>query len=139
MGPVVSAKFGEYVRYVAFNGLFCNRKLTGDQFVRVPACYRSEHVDLAWGQVVIDRVVSQSGSDLRWYSFFAGIDSTDGVQEFFMHVSLQYISPCTSFESAQHLDVACVRRQDNDPGIGKFAANADDSIDAIQTWHLEIH
>src|SRR5260370_35869290 len=108
MGPVVSAKFGEYVRYVAFNGLFCNRKLTGDQFVRVSACNQSEHVDLAWGQVVIDRVVSQIGSDLRWYSLFAGIDSTDGVQEFFMHVSLPSISPCTSFQRAQHSDVAVV-------------------------------
>src|SRR5258708_8906485 len=139
MGTVVSAKLGEYVCYVAFDSVLSNRKLTGDHFVCVAARDQAEHIDLAWGQLVVRGVVSQFGGDLRGYSLFAGIDSTDGLQEFFMHVPLQYISPRTSFESAQHLDVACVRRQDNDSGIGKFAAYADDSIDAIQAWHLEIH
>jgi hypothetical protein len=35
-----------------------------------------------------------------------------------MHLAFQYIGPRTSFKSAQHLDVACVRRQDNDSSVG---------------------
>ena len=84
-------------------------------------------------------MVSQLGGDLRGYSLLTGMDSTDGVQEFSMHVSLQYVTPRTSFKSAQHLDVACVRRQDDDSGVGEFASNADDCLDAVQGRHLEIH
>src|SRR3989454_5687233 len=84
-------------------------------------------------------MVGQLGGDLRGYSFLAGMDGTDGVKEFSMYMPLQYVSPRTSFKSAQHLDVACVRRQDNDAGIGEFGSNTDDCLDAVQGRHLEIH
>src|SRR6266478_7531122 len=84
-------------------------------------------------------MVGQLGGDLRGYSFLAGMNSTDGIKEFSMHMPLQYVSPRTSFKSAQHLDVACVSRQDNDARIGEFGSNADDCLDAIQGRHLEIH
>jgi hypothetical protein len=35
MGPVISAKLGEYVRNVALDGLLRNAKLIGDLFVRI--------------------------------------------------------------------------------------------------------
>src|ERR1700689_4723087 len=84
-------------------------------------------------------MLSQLGGDLRGDSLLAGMDSTYAVQEFSAHVSLQYVTPRTSFKSAQHLDIACVRRQDNDSGVGEFAADADDCLDAVQGRHLEIH
>ncbi|MCU1260074.1 MAG: hypothetical protein JWO80_2959 [Bryobacterales bacterium] len=56
-----------------------------------------------------------------------------------MHVPLQYVSPRTHFKSAQHLDVTCVCRQDDDSGIGEFGSNADDCLDAVRCRHLKIH
>src|SRR6266851_10209786 len=84
-------------------------------------------------------MVGQLGGDLRRDSLLAGMDSTDGVQEFSMYVPLQYVTPRTSFNSAQHLDVACIRRQNDDASIGEFAANAHDCLDAVQSRHLKIH
>src|ERR1700677_5082342 len=84
-------------------------------------------------------MLSQFGGDLRGDSLSAGMDSTDRVQKFSAHVSLQYVTLCASFKSAQHLDVACIRRQHDDPRAGEFASNADDCLDAVQARHLEIH
>src|SRR5882724_7337298 len=107
MGPVVSPKLGEDIRDVALDGVFCNRELTGDLFVRVSARYQTEHIDLAWRQLLVRGMLSQFGGNFRGYSLLAGMDSTDGVKEFSAHVCLQYVSPRTSLKSAQHLDVAC--------------------------------
>src|SRR5437899_1889458 len=105
MGPVVSAKLGEYIRDVALDSLLCNGELGRDLFVRVPGRDQPEHFDLAWRQVLVRGMLSQLGGDLRGDSLLAGMDSTDGVQEF-SAVSLQYVTPGASFKSAQHLDVA---------------------------------
>src|SRR5947209_5917215 len=111
MSPIVRAELGEYLRYVALDGLLCNGKLGRDLFVRVPGRDPPEHIDLARGQVVLRGMVSQLDGDLRGYSLLASMDSADCVQEFSMHVSLQYVTPGARFQSPQHLDVACVRGQ----------------------------
>ena len=139
MGPVVSAELGEYIRDVALDCVLRNGKLAGNRFVRVPGCDQPEHGNLAWGQIVLGGMLSQLGGNLRWDSPLAGMDSTDGVQEFFAHVSLQYVTLGTRFKSPQHLDIACVCRQHDDSGVWEFAANADDCLDSAQSGHLEIH
>src|SRR5260370_42072333 len=84
-------------------------------------------------------MLGQFGGARGRYESLAGMDSPNRVQEFSMHVPLQYVTPRTRFKSAQHLDVACIRRQDDDSGIGEFASNADDGLDSVQGGHLEIH
>src|ERR1039457_6111203 len=103
MGPVVSAKFAEYVRDVALDGILRNRQLNGDLFVRVAGRDEPEHLDLAPGQVVLRGMLSQLGGDLRRYSLLTGMDGADGFQEFSVHMSLQQVSPRTSSKSPQHL------------------------------------
>src|SRR5271155_3901823 len=139
MGSIVGAKLREYVRDVALHGLFRNCELSGDHLVRVPARDQSEHIDLACGQLVIRGMVSQLHGDLRGYSLFSGMDSTDGIKEFSMYVPLQHKSEGSRFKGSQHLNVACVRRQNDDPGIGELAANGDNRLNPVQARHLEIH
>src|SRR5580700_5237145 len=116
MGSIIGVKLREYVRYVALHGLFCNCELSGDHLVSVPARDQSEHIDLACGQLVIRGMVSQLRGDLRGYSLLSGMDSTDGIKEFSMHVPLQHISQGARFKGSQHLNVACICRQDDDSG-----------------------
>src|SRR5258706_16404044 len=139
MGPVVSAKLGEYISDVALDGVLCDGKPSGDLFVRVPCRDQPEDIDLARRQRLVRGMVRQLGGDLRGYTLLTRMDGTDGAQKFSVHVSLQYVSPRTSFKSPQNLDVARVRRQDNYAGIGEFSSNADDCLDAVQGRHLKIH
>ena len=63
----------------------------------------------------------------------------DGLQQIRMHVSLQQVAARARLERAHHLDVPGVRRQNHDPGIGEFAADGDDCLDAADIRHLQIH
>src|SRR5690349_8428340 len=84
-------------------------------------------------------MVGQLSGELRGYSLLTGMNGADGVQEFSMHLSLQYVSPRARFKSTDYLDIARVRCQDDDTGVGEFASNADDCLDAVHGGHLEIH
>src|SRR6266853_2270934 len=92
MGPVVSAKLGEYIRDVALDGVLCDGKPSGDLFVRVPCRDQPEHIDFAQRQRLVRGMVRQLGGNLRGYSLLTGMDGTDGAQKFSVHVSLQYVS-----------------------------------------------
>src|SRR6266403_3487697 len=128
MSPVVSAKFWEYIRDVALDSLFRDCELVSDHFVRIASRDQSQHIDLAWGQVVFRGMVRELGGDLRGYSLFAGIHGTDGLQKFSMHVPLQYVALRTRSECPQNLNVACVRGQNNDPSVRKFIVDVDDCL-----------
>src|SRR5258705_13751753 len=56
-----------------------------------------------------------------------------------MQEIFQEVRPGASFEGAQRLDVAGVRRQDDDVRLWKFAANRNDRIDTVHLRHLQVH
>src|SRR5436190_1749471 len=99
MGAVVSAKLGEYIRDVTLDCILCNEKPNGDLFVRVPCRDQPENIDLTRRQVLVPGMLCQVGGDLRGYSLLTGMHGTDSAQKFSVHLSLQYVSPRTSFKS----------------------------------------
>src|ERR1700751_2494348 len=117
MGAIVGAKLGQYVGNMAFDRSFTDCELIGNQFVGVSGANQPQYVDFARGQFVICRMLSQLGRDFRWNSLLSGMDSTDGFQEFSVHMSLQYVTPGTRFESPQNLSVACIGRKNNNARI----------------------
>ena len=66
MGPVVSAKLGEYVRDVTLDGVLCNGKPNGDLFVGVSCRDQSEHIDLTRGQGLVSGMVRQTSGGIRF-------------------------------------------------------------------------
>jgi hypothetical protein len=97
MGPVVGAKLRKNVRNVALDGVLRNAKPAGDLFVRIPGRDQPKHIDLPRTQLVVPGMVNQLGGELRGDSLLAGMDSSDGVQQFSDHVSLQNITPGAGF------------------------------------------
>jgi len=53
--------------------------------------------------------------------------------------TLSICSPAHPLAGPQHLNVACVRGQNNDSGARKFVVDVDDCLDAIESRHLQVH
>src|ERR1700761_9214384 len=77
--------------------------------------------------------------DIRRNSFLPCMHSANRFKKLLMHMALEDIRTRASSESAQHLHVARVSRQHNDPSLREFAKNAIDSLNSIQSGHLNIH
>ena len=118
MRAIVSAKLGEYVGNVALDRRFPDGELIGNQFVGVSGGNQPQYIKFARRQLVIGRMLSQLRRDVRRNSLLSGMDSTDSLQQFSMHMPLQYVTPGTRFKGPQHLSVACISRKNNDARMG---------------------
>ncbi len=61
-------------------------------------------------------MVHQFDGKLLRYPPLPGMDRTDGVEELFVHLSLQQVTSCSCLESSYHSSVTGVSSQDDDPG-----------------------
>ena len=59
MGPVVSAKLGEYIRDVTLHRILRDGKLSGNFFVRISSRDQTEHIDLTRGQSLTRNIVQR--------------------------------------------------------------------------------
>src|SRR5262245_7134742 len=73
------------------------------------------------------------------YSPLSGMDGSNGLQELPMHLSLQQITSCSRLDGSDHLSIAAVRRQNDDPGTRKLLLDFADCLDAVQAGQLDIH
>src|SRR5208283_523641 len=135
MGPVMRAQFGEDVPDLALDGLFANRELSSYLFVGIPFGNQPQDTDFRRGQKVIGGVLGKSVGGLSGEKLFPGMDGTDRFQEFLVQAIFQQVSPRTSFQGAQNLDVAGVGGQDDDARVGKLTANHDDRIETVHFRH----
>src|SRR5262249_49754551 len=78
------------------------------------------------------------GNLLR-YSPLSGMDSSNGVQEFPMHLSLQEITSRARPYGSHHLSIAAIRRQNDDPGTWKILQDFTDGLDPVQAGQLDVH
>src|SRR5262245_4028394 len=84
-------------------------------------------------------MVGEFHRDFWWYSLLPGMHRSDGLEQFAVYLPLQDVPSCASLERSQHLHIAGVCRQDDDPGISEFALNSLDGFDAVEVRHLQIH
>ncbi len=67
------------------------------------------------------------------------MNRADGRQQLFAQGAFQEIATGASFERAQHLSVARVRRQHDDSGVGFLCANRLQRTEAVHFRHLQVH
>jgi hypothetical protein len=54
-------------------------------------------------------------------------------------MTFQQVAPRARPEPAQHLNIACIGRQDHDAGIREFPADGTSRVDAIRARHPQVH
>src|SRR5580658_6332436 len=88
VGSVVCTKLVKNACDVAFHGLFRDRKLCGDLFVRVSPCDQAKDVHFARCQLILAGMLGQLGCDFGRYPLLSGVDGADGLHQIGMHAAL---------------------------------------------------
>lgn len=139
MSAVVGAEFREDILDVAFDRLFGDAQLIGDDFVCVPGSDQAQDLDFAGGQGVVGKMVSELGGNIGWDTLLSSVDGANCIEEFLAEETFQEESPSAGLEGARNLNVARVGCEHDESRIGKLASNGDDGINAIHVGHLEVH
>ena len=139
MRPVVGAQLRKDVLDVALDGVFRQHELVGNNLVGVPSRNQAQHLHLPCGQRIVNGVVGQLRRHLRADAFAAGVHVADGVQKLLLQEALEQVRLRAGFERPHRLDVAAIRRQDDDACAGEFTANGHERVDAVDLRHLHVH
>ncbi len=67
------------------------------------------------------------------------MNQANGFQKFFPQKTLEQVGSSAGFERAQHLNVSCVGRQNDNSRSREFPANRNHGIDTVHFRHLQIH
>ena len=72
------------------------------------------------------RVLCNCGGNLRCQPLLPGVDSANRLQQLFPQRTLQQVSLCTRFQRPHDLNVAYIRREDDDSRLREFLPNRGD-------------
>src|SRR5580658_6635197 len=114
MSPVLGVQLRKYICDIAFYACFPDGQLLGNLSIAVSTCDQSQHVHLARGQVVPGMIHEFHGNLLR-YAPLSGMNSSNGLQEFSMDLSFEQISSRARLDRSNHLNVAAIGCQNDDP------------------------
>jgi len=136
VGSVLGAQFGEDVPDLALHRVLAGRELRRDLFVGIPLGNETQDTDFRRGQRIVGGMFGELEGDLGGHGFFTGLHGSNGGEEFLVQTVLKQIRPRTGFKCPQRLHVPGIGGQNDDPSLGKLAANRDDRLESVHLRHL---
>ena len=134
-----AAEFLHDMPEVNFDGFFRYEQQVCDIAIAISRGHMPEYLDFPAGESLIAEVFGEfSGYGCR-NALFAGVDMPDDVDQFGRRHAFQNVPAGSGFERALHFDIAFERGEDDDARRGKFAANGEHRVDAVQVRQAEIH
>src|SRR5580658_8137758 len=110
MSAVVGSEFSKYRLHMAFDGVFRDKKVRCNIFIRVPRCDLLQHFQFAFGESVRGMMFCHGYGNLRWNSPLANVHAANRVQEILPQSALQQISAGSRIEGLGGLDITFIRR-----------------------------
>jgi len=92
VSAIVRAELRKNTPHVAFDGFLGNGEVIGDDFIGVAGSHQPQNLDLSFGQCVIRLMFRHLNGDLGGNSFSAGVNTSNGLDQFLSYHALQEIS-----------------------------------------------
>jgi hypothetical protein len=94
---------------MAFDGVFGDRKVLCDIFIRIPRCDLLQHFQFTFAESVRGMMFCHGHGNLRRNSPLANVHAANRVQKILPQSALEEISAGSSIESLGGLDITFIR------------------------------